>query len=75
MNESDSRLTAKSPVASDWDMCYHCPNCDYKIGRVGGEWPGPMFRCDKFCPDCGQALEWAGEDWEEWKQVHKNTDI
>ena len=33
----------------------NCPNCDYEFEESDSIWG-----C-KFCPECGQALEWEGE--------------
>ena len=38
-----------------YDMA-NCPNCNYEFEESDFIWG-----C-KFCPECGQALEWEGEE-------------
>ena len=38
-----------------YDMAY-CPNCDYAYEDGDKDWKLP------FCPYCGQALRWEGDD-------------
>ena len=43
---------------ADGEMVYdiaNCPNCDYEF-----EYSDFIWGC-KFCPECGQALKWEGE--------------
>lgn len=42
------------------DDCIYCPLCNKFIGNLSAE---PDFnRISDYCPDCGQALDWGGED-------------
>lgn len=38
-----------------------CPVCHGELNKFGGK-PNRVFESNKFCPDCGQALDWNRED-------------
>lgn len=42
------------------DKCCYCPTCDGFRGNLDYE-PQKIRKYD-FCPDCGQTLDWGGED-------------
>lgn len=42
------------------DKCCYCPMCDSFRGNLDYE-PQKIRKYD-FCPGCGQALDWSGED-------------
>lgn len=42
------------------DKCCYCPTCDSFRGNLDYE-PQKIRKYD-FCPDCGQTLDWGGED-------------
>ena len=44
------------------DKCGYCPNCGEFRGNFDYQ-PHEIIKY-KFCPDCGQALDWSGEDEE-----------
>lgn len=42
------------------DKCCYCPTCDSFRGNLDYE-PHRIIKYN-FCTDCGQALDWSGED-------------
>ena len=42
------------------DKCYVCPLCG--IFRGNADYQPEKIIKYQFCPDCGQALDWSGED-------------
>ena len=42
------------------DDCIHCPLCDKFMGNLSAE--HDFNRISDYCPDCGQALDWSGEN-------------
>lgn len=54
----------KKPVISKANLTdfqdFHCPSCNKKIiSRLDGEFIAG--RLQKYCADCGQALDWSDE--------------
>ena len=43
-----------TPVVK-WGLC---PVCKGELNKLGGR-KNQVFASDKYCPDCGQALDWS----------------
>lgn len=53
-----SKKVPKHPVVNGYEIL--CPFCGRRlISRISGEWVAG--RMQKFCGDCGQALDWDRE--------------
>ena len=50
-------IDIKKPVLT-WGLCPVCKG-EYRI--LGGK-PNRVFLSDKYCPDCGQKLDWSDEE-------------
>jgi len=48
------RHTPKKIVSED----YECPNCNRNNTYLNNDW-GVILVKYKYCPDCGQALDWS----------------
>lgn len=46
-----------TPVVT-WGLC---PICKGELNKLGNQ-PHRVFKGTKYCPDCGQALDW-GDDY------------
>ena len=46
-----------TPVVT-WGLC---PICKGELNKLGNQ-PNRVFKGTKYCPDCGQALEWGETD-------------
>ena len=46
-----------TPVVT-WGLC---PICKGELNKLGNQ-PNRVFKSTKYCPDCGQALDWSGDD-------------
>ena len=44
-----------STPAAKWGLC---PNCEGKTNMIGKS-PNRVFENQKYCMDCGQALDWS----------------
>lgn len=51
------KLPKKQP-----DYAYLCPSCGKVLGKVVTGIKIPYFEEDKYCCNCGQAIDWSGED-------------
>lgn len=47
-------IDIKKPVLT-WGLC---PVCKGEYRTIGGK-PNRVFLSDKYCPDCGQKLDWS----------------
>lgn len=47
-------LDVHSPLVT-WGVC---PRCKGELSKLGGR-PNRIFIGTRFCPDCGQALDWS----------------
>ena len=45
-----------TPVVT-WGLC---PICKGELNKLGNR-PNRVFESTKYCPDCGQALDWSGD--------------
>ena len=45
-----------TPVVT-WGLC---PICKGELNKLGNQ-PNRVFESTKYCPDCGQALDWSGD--------------
>ena len=50
----DKQIPKKPIEKSPW--VYHCPRCDSRTVEDA------FIKKFKFCPDCGQALDWSDTD-------------
>ena len=50
----DKQIPKKPIEKSPW--VYHCPRCDSRTIEEA------FIKKFKFCPDCGQALDWSDTD-------------
>lgn len=50
-------LDVCTPVVK-WGLC---PVCKGELNKLGGK-PNRVFSNQKYCSDCGQALDWRNED-------------
>lgn len=50
-------LDVCTPVVK-WGLC---PVCKGELNKLGGK-PNRVFSNQKYCPDCGQALDWSEEE-------------
>lgn len=63
LQELVERATPKKPL----DVCTPvvkwglCPVCKGELNKLGGK-PNRVFSNQKYCPDCGQALDWSEEE-------------
>ena len=46
-----------TPVVT-WGLC---PICKGELNKLGNQ-PNRVFENTKYCPDCGQALDWGEEE-------------
>lgn len=46
-----------TPVVT-WGLC---PICKGELNKLGNQ-PNRVFKSTKYCPDCGQALDWSGTE-------------
>lgn len=46
-----------TPVVT-WGLC---PICKGELNKLGNR-PNRVFESTKYCPDCGQALDWSDTD-------------
>lgn len=46
-----------TPVVT-WGLC---PICKGELNKLGNQ-PNRVFESTKYCPDCGQALDWGETD-------------
>lgn len=61
LNALDKQIP-KKPIEDTANLTdfktFHCPTCNKKIvSRLDGEWIAG--RPQKYCDDCGQALDWS----------------
>lgn len=47
-------IDVQTPVVT-WGLCPVCKGEYRKLGRK----PNRVFLSDKYCPDCGQRLDWS----------------
>lgn len=38
-----------------------CPVCKGELNKLGGR-PNRIFQSQKYCSDCGQAIDWGDEE-------------
>ena len=63
LREIVNKETPKKPL----DVCTPvvkwglCPVCKGELNKLGGK-PNRVFSNQKYCPDCGQALDWSEEE-------------
>lgn len=63
LKELVEKTTPKKPL----DVCTPvvkwglCPVCKGELNKLGGK-PNRVFSNQKYCPDCGQALDWSEEE-------------
>lgn len=50
-------LDVCTPVVK-WGLC---PVCKGELNKLGGK-PNRVFSNQKYCPDCGQALDWSEDE-------------
>ena len=50
-------LDVCTPVVK-WGLC---PVCKGELNKLGSK-PNRVFSNQKYCPDCGQALDWSEEE-------------
>lgn len=50
-------LDVCTPVVK-WGLCHVCKG---ELNKLGGK-PNRVFSNQKYCPDCGQALDWRDEE-------------
>lgn len=68
----DNRKFAQNPVlcnkgsGSIHHRFFGCPICGTEVGGFLSTGDGPddwMTHQDKFCHECGQAIDWGNTDW------------
>ena len=62
VQKATDKQIAKKPIEDTANLTdfktFHCPICNKKIvSRLDGEWIAG--RPQKYCEDCGQALDWS----------------
>lgn len=63
LREIVNKETQKKPL----DVCTPvvkwglCPVCKGELNKLGSK-PNRVFSNQKYCPDCGQALDWSEEE-------------
>lgn len=63
LREIVNKETPKKPL----DVCTPvvkwglCPVCKGELNKLGGK-PNRVFSNQKYCPDCGQALDWSEDE-------------
>lgn len=63
LQELVEKTTPKKPL----DVCTPvvkwglCPVCKGELNKLGGK-PNRVFSNQKYCPDCGQALDWSEDE-------------
>lgn len=53
------RDTARRPIKEKYfyGIIYRCPECSKQIGHG--------FYNEKYCPECGQKIDWKAKWWNE----------
>ena len=62
VQKATDKQIAKKPIEDTANLTdfktFHCPICNKRIvSRLDGEWIAG--RPQKYCEDCGQALDWS----------------
>lgn len=56
--EALEKQIPRKPVEQGDGITYNCPAC----GRYVGYFDAMAWETPKYCGECGQALDWSGED-------------